>query len=333
MDSRERVKASLEFTGPDRIPFNMFVSGESDVHHARGGYGSDPREDRSDPLHIVDHFGCAFARSSPLTMGQPTDHPMPDIRRLDAYRFPDPCSEARLAPIGGSLARAGDRYVTTSVIWYTFFERMHFIHGFRETLEDLYLNRDYMEEFADRVTDYNVAVVNEVARRWGDRIDGFRMSDDWGGQQTTLVSGEMFRSFFMPRYERLFGTIKDHGMHVWLHSCGNIIDFMPLFIEVGVDAVNLQQPRIFDIEEMGRRFAGKICFNVPVDIQNTMPHGPLEDIRAEAQLLVDNLATDAGGIVANEHPDYAGNGIDPIKGKWAYDAFLAADRFSKRAER
>ena len=333
MNSRERVKASLEFTWPDRIPFDMSGSGESDVHQVDGGRGSDPREDTSDPLHIVDHFGCAFARSSPLTMGQPTDHPLPDITKLDDYQFPDPCSEVRLAPIGEALAAAGDKFVKTSIIWFTFFERMHFIHGFRETLEDLYLNRDYMEEFADRVTDYNVAVVNEVARRWGDCIHAFSMSDDWGGQQSTLVSEAMFRSFFMPRYERLFGTIKGHGMHVWLHSCGNIIDFMPLFIEVGVDAVNLQQPRIFDLEEMGRRFAGKICFNVPIDIQNTMPHSSLEDIREEAQLLVDNLATDSGGIIANEHGDYRGNGIDPVKGRWAYDAFLAADRFAGRAAR
>lgn len=331
MTSRERVKASLEFTGPDRIPFDMFVSGESDVHHAMGGYGSDPREDNSNPLHYVDHFGCAFARSSPLTMGQPTDHPLPDITKLDDYRFPDPCSEARLAPIGESLLNAGDKYVATQVIWFTFFERMHFIHGFRETLEDLYLSRDYMEEFADRVTDYNVAVVNEVAKRWGDRVDGFSMSDDWGGQDSTVVSEEMFRSFFMPRYERLFGTIKGHGMHVWLHSCGYVMEFIPLFIELGVDAVNLQQPRIFDLEELGRRFAGKICFNVPIDLQNTMPHGSQDEIREEAKLLVDTLSIDAGGIIANEHPDYAGNGIDPEKGKWAYEAFLEVDRYARQA--
>lgn len=329
MTSKERVIASLEFTGPDRIPFDMAVSGESDVHHARGGTGSDSREDGSNPLHYVDHFGCAFSRSSPLTMGQPSDHPLPDITKLDEYRFPDPLSEARLGPIGESLDNANDKYVFTNVIWFTFFERMHFIHGFAETLEDLYLNRDYMEEFADRVIDYNVTVVNEVARRWGGKIHGFSMSDDWGGQQSTVVSEEMFRSFFLPRYERLFGAIHDHGMHVWLHSCGNVIDFIPLFIDVGVSALNLQQPRVFDVEELGRRFAGKIAFNVPVDIQATMPHGSREEIRAEAKLLVDNLATDDGGIIANEHPDYQGNGIDPQKGPWAYEAFLEADRFGQ----
>jgi len=227
-----------------------------------------------------------------------------------------------LDPIGESLDGAGDKYVYTKVIWFTFFERMHFIRGFRETLEDLYLRRDYMEEFADRVMDYNIAVVDEVSRRWSGKIHGIAMSDNWGGQQSTIISPELFRSFFMPRYERLFATIKEHGMHVWLHSCGYVVDFLPLFIELGVDAINLQQPRIFNIEELGARFAGKLCFNVPVDIQATMPQGSRDEIRAEAKLLVDNLATDAGNIVASEHPDYQGNGIDPkrvyglTKGSW-----------------
>jgi hypothetical protein len=73
MTSRDRVTASLEFTGPDRIPLDMFVSGESDVYHANPGKGSDPREDDSDSARLVDHFGCVFARRNELTMGQPTE--------------------------------------------------------------------------------------------------------------------------------------------------------------------------------------------------------------------------------------------------------------------
>ena len=33
---------------------------------------------------------------------------------------------------------------------------------------------------------------------------------------------------FIPELQEvLFGTIKDHGLHVWLHSCGNVMDFIP----------------------------------------------------------------------------------------------------------
>ncbi len=111
-----------------------------------------------------------------------------------------------------------------------------------------------------------------------------------------------------------------------MHSCGYVIDFIPFFIDSGVQVLNLQQPRIFDLRELGK-YKGSVCFSIPIDIQNTMPTGSREEIREEARELVKYLSIPDGGFIANEHPDYEGNGIDPIKGKWAYEAFQEADPF------
>ena len=306
----------------------MFVSGPSDVFHAHPGRSSDPRQAKGEGGAYTDHFGCTFDVLNTRTMGQPTDFPVPDIRDLDRYRFPDPLDSARLDPIGEALREAGDLYVTCDLIWFTFFERMHFLHGFAETLEDLYLERDLMERLADRVMDYNVASVRELDRRYHGRIHGITMSDDWGSQSATFISGGMFEDFFVPRYRRLFDEIRERGMHVWLHSCGMVVDFIPPLIKAGVQVLNLQQPRIFDLPELGARFAGSVCFNVPVDIQATMPSGTRGEIREEAAMLVRNLCTDRGGFIASEHPDYRGNGIDPVSGTWAYQAFQEADPYA-----
>jgi len=321
------VQKAIYFEDPQRLPLDMFVSGAGDVFHARTGMGSDARlADGTDQIH-VDHFGCRFEIRNRKTMGQPVDFPLEDIHRLDDYRFPDPYDEGRYAPIAESLREAGDRYVYTDIIWFTFFERMHFIHGFGPTLEDLYLQRPLMEEFADRVIDYNIAVVREVGRRFKARVHGITTSDDWGSQEDLLISKELFRDFFLPRYRTLFDVVREQGMDVWFHSCGCVMDLIPAFIEMGVQVLNLQQPRIFDIAELGRSFAGDVCFNIPVDIQHTMPHGSREDIRREARELLAALATEHGGFIASEHPDYVGNGIDPRKGVWAYEAFREADPF------
>jgi len=333
MTGRECVARAIEFGFPERLPFDMFVSGQSDVFHAHPGKSSDPRQKNSDGSAYTDHFGCAFDVLNTRTMGQPCNFPLPDIRDLASYRFPDPLDEARLEPIGEALRDAGDMYVVSDLIWFTFFERMHFIHGFAQTLEDLYLQREHMEKLADWVTDYNVATVRELDRRHHGKIHGITMSDDWGSQSATFIGRELFDGFFIPRYKRLFSEIRRCGMHVWLHSCGMVADFIPSLMEAGVQVLNLQQPRIFDLAELGRRFAGSVCFNVPIDIQATMPSGSRDEIREEAAILIRHLSTERGGLIASEHPDYGGNGIDPVKGEWAYGAFQEADPYVRRASR
>jgi hypothetical protein len=73
--------------------------------------------------------------------------------------------------------------------------------------------------------------------------------------------------------------------------------FIPYFLEAGVDVLNLQQPRAYGIQTLGRQFAGKACFLTTADIQATMPSGNLEAIRAEVRELVENWATPRGGFI------------------------------------
>ena len=61
--------------------------------------------------------------------------------------------------------------------------------------------------------------------------------------------------------------------------------------------LNLQQPRLYGIKALGRRFAGKVCFLTTADIQATMPSGDLDKIRAEVRELVEHWATPQGGFI------------------------------------
>jgi uroporphyrinogen-III decarboxylase len=107
----------------------------------------------------------------------------------------------------------------------------------------------------------------------------------------------MFRDFFLQRYRLLTDAAHGYGWHYILHSCGKVNAFIPYFIEMGVDVLNLEQPRTYGIEELGRDFAGKTCFLSTADIQATMPSGDLEKIRAEVRELIDHWATPRGGFI------------------------------------
>ena len=58
-----------------------------------------------------------------------------------------------------------------------------------------------------------------------------------------------------------------------MHSCGGILDVIEDFVEIGVDVLQIDQQDNMGIDELARRFAGRLCFFCPVDIQTTLPVG------------------------------------------------------------
>jgi uroporphyrinogen decarboxylase len=81
-----------------------------------------------------------------------------------------------------------------------------------------------------------------------------------------------------------------------MHSDGHIAAILPDIVEIGVDAIN-SQVFCMDVEELGRRFAGKVTFWGEVDRQHLLPYGTPGDIRSAVGRL--GRAFDRhGGVIA-----------------------------------
>ncbi len=94
-----------------------------------------------------------------------------------------------------------------------------------------------------------------------------------GGMPDRVPVGELFERFFAPRYKLLADTIHEYDWHFILHSCGRINEFVPRLIQLGVDVLNMQQPRAYGLVEFGGQFKGQVCFLTTCDIQSTLPGG------------------------------------------------------------
>jgi len=75
-----------------------------------------------------------------------------------------------------------------------------------------------------------------------------------GTEITTIVSPELWREFFKPRYACIFKAAHEVGWHVWMHTCGKVNGIIEDLIDIGLDVIDLQQPRLLGIEEIGQRF-------------------------------------------------------------------------------
>jgi uroporphyrinogen decarboxylase len=326
--SLEVIRNAIEFTGPDRLPTIFDAFGVSDVHWVwwnQIGTGDHSQK------RTYDEWGCGWSRSDVKNMGLVNVHPLDSWDKLATFRWPDPDNPSFYTGMAQRFEHSEGRYILTS-IFMLLFERMHTLRGYENTLTDLYLEREMIEMLADRIVEYDLAIINQIASRFPGMIHGLNFSDDWGTEQRLMIQPALWQEFFKPRYKRIFDACHRAGWHVWMHSCGKVNDIIGDLIDIGLDVINLQQPALLGIEQVGRQYAGKICFLSLCDIQKTLPYKGQQDIEEEARLLINSWGNEDGGFILGDYGD--GEAIDvPLwKKQVMFDAFMQADRW-KQANR
>ncbi len=316
-NSMELVRAAIRFGGPERLPVRMACFGHDDTFWIP----------RPAPYHdegelSVDEWGCAWEKTEMANMGQPKGHPLADVSQHERTTVPDYGEEWRYADCEAAFAEAERQGRYTQVgIFMVLFERMHALAGFENVLVGLLADRENTGALADRILEAQLCLVRNYQDRFGERLHSFSMTEDWGTQEAAFVSMELWREFFLPRYRRLFGAMHAGGQDVWVHSCGKVNEVIEGFIEAGVDAVNLQQPRALGIEEIGSRYRGRITFESLADIQASLPTGRREPIEADARALAEHWMLPEGGFVFSDYGDDAAIGASGGAKLTMYRAF------------
>jgi hypothetical protein len=319
MEPKEIVQRAIHFKKPPRLPVQMGSLGVCDT----AWLPMKPATDFKPARPGADEWGCVWRHTEMKNMGQVKGNPLEDLRGLDQHPMPDYRDNSRYVECAAALdkAEAEGKYVICG-IFMVLFERLHTLHGFERTLMDLYDDRAGMGALADRIADVHITLVREVARRFPGRVQGFSMTDDWGTQQAAFIGFALWMDFFYPRYKRIFDAMHAAGCDVWVHSCGKVNEIVEGYIRAGVNVVNLQQPRALGIEEMGRRYSGRITFESLADIQSTLPSGSQAQIAADAEALMRHWARPDGGFVFSDYGDGEAIGVTNPKTKPAmYEEF------------
>lgn len=325
MNSYEIVKRAIEFNNPERLPCQFSSLGFNDTHHVgwnQIGTGDNTKKE------ALDEWGCLWSRTDVANVGQIKGHPLSSWDLIDSFQWPDPNNPKFYTGMEERFKGSEGKYITTE-IFMLIFERIQALRGFENTMEDLYLEREKIEMLADRIVDYDNIIIENISKRFPGQIHGFFFSDDWGTELSTFISPNLWAEFFKPRYKKVFDTAKKAGWHIWMHSCGKVNGIIDGLIEIGVDVLNLQQPRALGIEEVGKQFAGRVCFSSLCDIQHTLPFKDGEEIEEEARLLLNCWGTDRGGFILSDYSDSTAIGVTMEKKKLMFDAFKKYDRWKK----
>ncbi len=298
MDPRTVVARTIRFEGAERLPRDFPEPFGSDF----AWVGMTPSPDRR-PREGVDEWGAVWENIGVCNLGQVADHPLKDWGVFEALEVPDITEGRRWEDLEDARARAGDRFLLASGV--SIYERVHFIRGLENTWTDIYDAPEQLGRLIDVLVEMNLYAIERYAAAGA---DGYIFCDDWGLQESLMISPKAWRAIWKPRYARIYGAAHEAGLLTFLHSCGYIVDILDDLIEVGLDVIQMDQQENMGLALLGGRFGGRVTFYSPVDIQQTMAHGTPDEIRAYCRDMVRWLGRPEGGFIPKWYGDPAGAG-------------------------
>ena len=122
-------------------------------------------------------------------------------------------------------------------------------------------------------------------------------------QDAMLISPALWRKWVKPRYASMIDAAKEINSDViiWYHSDGRIEPIIPDLIEIGVQVLNPVQPEAMDPAHIKSLYGDKLAFWGTVSIQQTMPFGSPDDVRAEVKQRIETVGRGGGFILAPSH--------------------------------
>jgi hypothetical protein len=303
MTSRQIIKSVLTFHNPPRIGMALPQPYLNDIawySRKKANEGTELPPQEGEKKRWRDAWGSVWASLTDYDKGEVVEGAITDWSQLDSYQAPDLGRSEDYAQAAIQIATEKEKYRLGGIPGFTF-NVARYIRKLENYLCDLLTDRD-------NILRLHGIVRNQLLRAidcWADAgADAIMFPEDWGTQDRLMVSPDLWREVFKPEFADLCGRAHQRGMDVWMHSCGRMTDIIEDLIECGVNCLQFDQPRLHGIDNLAQRFAGRVTFWCPVDIQKTLQTRDPALIEQEAAELVEKLGGRGGGFIAGY---YSGN--------------------------
>lgn len=240
-----------------------------------------------------DEFGVLWTTSK-IDRGAPIVPCLTDAD-LSGYAFPDFKASYRFENLGDWCKKNREHYIFLWVgdLW----ERAVFMRGMENILMDLVLNPKFVDELLRSLTDYIMGTMEILFDKF--EFDGIGVSDDYGTENSMLMSPEHWRKFIMPRLTEIYKFAKSHDKTVLHHSDGYIYPIIRDMIDIGCDVLHPVQPESMDIFKLKREFGKDITFFGGMRTQDLLVWGTVIEIRDEVRKLKQQMGKGGGYIISN----------------------------------
>jgi len=312
MTCKERVKIALNHKQPDKTPYEIrftipayekmqkyykddnfinkignhlvFLSAELPMTEVKPGF-------------FVDEWGAMWDRTQDKDIGNVCNCLLADISNLDKLKMPDPEDERRYSGWEKTIETHQDKFIFLD-FGFSFFERAWTLRGMENLLVDMLADEGFVNAFFDKILDYNLKYIRKALKY---NVDGLHFGDDWGQQRGMIMGPALWRKYIKPRIAKMYGLVREHGLTVSIHSCGDVSEVFEDLIEIGLNVFNPFQPEVMDIYEMKKKYGDKLCFYGGLSTQKVLPYGTPDDVRKETKKLIREIGASGGYILSPAH--------------------------------
>ena len=178
------------------------------------------------------------------------------------------------------------------------------LRGFEGWATDFILNKKFSEALHEKLAEIWIETSETIVDAIEGDVDLVYFGDDYGTQNQTMLSPQMFRERIKPLLRQMIKSVKARtNAKIVLHSCGSVFNLIEDFIEVGIDGLNPLQANAKDMEpERIKRIAGKdLTLWGGIDTHVVLPRGGPADVRKEVKRKISSLGEGGGYVLSADH--------------------------------
>ncbi len=193
--------------------------------------------------------------------------------------------------------REEGRWITGG-LWFGFDITHSGMIGTENMLIAMLEEPEWVMDMFETELNLNLALIERV---WdaGYTFDELHWYDDMGYKGTQFFSMKLYRELLKPFHQRAIDWGHQHGCYVRLHSCGNIMPFVPELVEMGLDGLNpLEVKAGMDPLKLKKEFGDRLLFHGGTNAAQW--HRP-EIILPQIRELVPQMMQNGGYIFASDH--------------------------------
>ena len=298
----------------EEVPFDMGISKpDVDINVDEWGVVRKWTPHQEGGYYEMIGYPLFHATSAPIEEG---------LKMLEAFPWPDPWDEScwQDSPIPGMSLREYCRYVREETPFALMgqggrgglFEQAKYMVGYAKIFSDFIESPEFLDALLIKLTDIEIEFNKAFLDQCGEYIDWLRMSpEDLASEKTTFLSQKMFDRQLVPHYERATQTVRDYYRQknplglIQFHSCGAIPEpFMRGLMSCGVDGYDSLPPKVARHSNPAakkRLLGNEIFFYGGIDVQETLPYGTVEEVRAEVRARIWEIGRGGGFLLSSSH--------------------------------
>jgi uroporphyrinogen decarboxylase len=183
-------------------------------------------------------------------------------------------------------------------LWFGFDVTHSWTVGTERLLIALLENPEWCIDMFNHFLDVDMALFDMVWEN-GYEFDCISWPDDMGYKGNQFFSLKVYREVLKPIHKKAADWAHAKGVKVHLHSCGNVMQFIPEFIDIGIDALNpIEVKAGMDPVEIKRRYGDRLVLHGGI---NAVLWDNLEAIEEEMKRVIPVVKESGGYIFSSDH--------------------------------